>query len=103
MIRRPPRSTLFPYTTLFRSKCNCGDFCGDSFHKPVNFAIRHIVKLCGLPPPEMGWKSSGRSMNSADIRLSLCSGETPYAGHRGIISKGGWGRIRLTKMDVNFL
>src|SRR3712207_8593703 len=23
MIRRPPRSTLFPYTTLFRSK-NCG-------------------------------------------------------------------------------
>src|SRR2546430_6911131 len=29
MIRRPPRSTLFPYTTLFRSenkprqKCNC--------------------------------------------------------------------------------
>src|SRR3712207_7951314 len=23
MIRRPPRSTLFPYTTLFRSRC-CG-------------------------------------------------------------------------------
>src|SRR2546422_2592361 len=23
MIRRPPRSTLFPYTTLFRS-CRCG-------------------------------------------------------------------------------
>src|SRR5690606_41016104 len=22
MIRRPPRSTLFPYTTLFRSQCN---------------------------------------------------------------------------------
>src|SRR5260221_4478241 len=36
MIRRPPRSTLFPYTTLFRScatekrkRCNSGkkDFC----------------------------------------------------------------------------
>src|SRR3712207_8690418 len=26
MIRRPPRSTLFPYTTLFRSECeNAGD------------------------------------------------------------------------------
>src|SRR3989441_8925174 len=26
MIRRPPRSTLFPYTTLFRSQCpGCGD------------------------------------------------------------------------------
>src|SRR2546422_4734224 len=25
MIRRPPRSTLFPYTTLFRSKCGFGE------------------------------------------------------------------------------
>src|SRR3712207_7946004 len=25
MIRRPPRSTLFPYTTLFRSSRGCGD------------------------------------------------------------------------------
>src|SRR5438552_9428277 len=24
MIRRPPRSTLFPYTTLFRSRIGCG-------------------------------------------------------------------------------
>src|SRR2546430_12620567 len=24
MIRRPPRSTLFPYTTLFRSLFDCG-------------------------------------------------------------------------------
>src|SRR3712207_8392637 len=24
MIRRPPRSTLFPYTTLFGSKARCG-------------------------------------------------------------------------------
>src|SRR5438874_7610102 len=23
MLRRPPRSTLFPYTTLFRSSCSC--------------------------------------------------------------------------------
>src|SRR5438132_9211757 len=25
MIRRPPRSTLFPYTTLFRSKAPCAE------------------------------------------------------------------------------
>src|SRR3712207_8362974 len=25
MIRRPPRSTLFPYTTLFRSRVRSGD------------------------------------------------------------------------------
>src|SRR5438874_7638480 len=46
MIRRPPRSTLFPYTTLFRSyagvgarlpKC-CGD-AGDAVGRsPVEFA-----------------------------------------------------------------
>src|SRR3712207_6861956 len=28
MIRRPPRSTLFPYTTLFRSRC-AGGASGD--------------------------------------------------------------------------
>src|SRR5688572_31080496 len=29
MIRRPPRSTLFPYTTLFRSaKKGCAEKCG---------------------------------------------------------------------------
>src|SRR2546430_8860239 len=29
MIRRPPRSTLFPYTTLFRSDDGDGDAGGD--------------------------------------------------------------------------
>src|SRR5260370_2774309 len=29
MIRRPPRSTLFPYTTLFRSRCG-NDGCRQS-------------------------------------------------------------------------
>src|SRR3712207_7932802 len=27
MIRRPPRSTLFPYTTLFRSRPSAGNAC----------------------------------------------------------------------------
>src|SRR2546429_4735463 len=27
MIRRPPRSTLFPYTTLFRSRIRCACKC----------------------------------------------------------------------------
>ena len=33
MIRRPPRSTLFPYTTLFRS-----DWPGDFFPRPAAFS-----------------------------------------------------------------
>src|SRR2546430_11606233 len=32
MIRRPPRSTLFPYTTLFRSRFPSPPRIGDSIH-----------------------------------------------------------------------
>src|SRR3712207_7167666 len=37
MIRRPPRSTLFPYTTLFRSVGDGATSEGD-FHEGMNFA-----------------------------------------------------------------
>src|SRR5439155_8979899 len=30
MIRRPPRSTLFPYTTLFRSRCRSQSSVGNN-------------------------------------------------------------------------
>src|SRR3712207_9075979 len=40
MIRRPPRSTLFPYTTLFRSKCT---FC--TMYKDKQFKIRDLQKI----------------------------------------------------------
>src|SRR5437773_9371725 len=35
MLRRPPRSTLFPYTTLFRSS----SFCGTVGLKPITGAL----------------------------------------------------------------
>src|SRR3712207_7787140 len=34
MIRRPPRSTLFPYTTLFRSSRRGNVYRGDIHHHP---------------------------------------------------------------------
>src|SRR2546422_3130542 len=34
MIRRPPRSTLFPYTTLFRSQYGRGEAKGRTFTSP---------------------------------------------------------------------
>src|SRR3712207_8627824 len=34
MIRRPPRSTLFPYTTLFRSANRCPAVCHGVRHLP---------------------------------------------------------------------
>src|SRR3712207_7330393 len=36
MIRRPPRSTLFPYTTLFRSRRTYEDFAGFWPHQQDN-------------------------------------------------------------------
>src|SRR2546421_1861108 len=32
MIRRPPRSTLFPYTTLFRSIQNCSSWMNEEIN-----------------------------------------------------------------------
>src|SRR3989442_721571 len=48
MIRRPPRSTLFPYTTLFRS---------------LSLALRPIVECWGCPlaQPALLWPSPVRS------------------------------------------
>src|SRR5260370_26356984 len=41
MIRRPPRSTLFPYTTLFRSR---------PFHHPLFGAAMLMARAMGLSP-----------------------------------------------------
>src|SRR3712207_8233466 len=37
MIRRPPRSTLFPYTTLFRSDAHPAMVCGPASEATVTF------------------------------------------------------------------
>src|SRR3712207_7263369 len=42
MIRRPPRSTLFPYTTLFRSRCLSRSSPGDSRPAPPHRAASSI-------------------------------------------------------------
>src|SRR3712207_7120347 len=42
MIRRPPRSTLFPYTTLFRS-ANDGDRVGSSALKSIGSSLIYSV------------------------------------------------------------
>src|SRR5256884_8557953 len=42
MIRRPPRSTLFPYTTLFRSGVTGHDHFFDAFSKFVGTDHRHL-------------------------------------------------------------
>src|SRR2546426_12444392 len=54
MIRRPPRSTLFPYTTLFRSIERCPVFGGrikrfDAERAKAVPGVRHVVPLDASP------------------------------------------------------
>src|SRR3712207_9044223 len=44
MIRRPPRSTLFPYTTLFRSVPMDRVICGDVGYGKTEIAVRAAFK-----------------------------------------------------------
>src|SRR5256885_17103498 len=71
MIRRPPRSTLFPYTTLFRSGLNVG---------------RGSHKIA------MGWEA-------ARINLRL-SNNSPYGGSSTVSAwdpvHGSWASPHLT-------
>src|SRR5258706_5558497 len=41
MIRRPPRSTIFPYTTLFRSRS--AEACRDRGYGPTRCALRRAA------------------------------------------------------------
>src|SRR2546427_7693349 len=43
MIRRPPRSTLFPYTTLFRSQAVHGVECAICVIRAERFLVRPLV------------------------------------------------------------
>src|SRR3989442_9804077 len=63
MIRRPPRSTLFPYTTLFRSECDPSTIHIES---EITF-VRGIGTLqCVLRPQD---RKSTR-LNSSHVRIS---------------------------------
>src|SRR3712207_8141830 len=57
MIRRPPRSTLFPYTTLFRSRRLLRDVVAD--------AVEHPVRVRAHEPPGVGASVRGGSIEVA--------------------------------------
>src|SRR6266436_7501591 len=82
MIRRPPRSTLFPYTTLFRSH--------EDTHTPMYTA------LCGLATAVTGalilFPRYGHVGIAAAIALSGWVGATLLA---AILWRRGWLRIEV--------
>src|SRR3712207_6851380 len=70
MIRRPPRSTLFPYTTLFRSRA-----------PPSRRRRRRRTGRAPRPGPPAGPSAAARAVASAGVRLledgEVALGEEP--------------------------
>src|SRR2546427_1855972 len=77
MIRRPPRSTLFPYTTLFRSY-SAGIGCARSSSHQIADATHHRFpsqKSCRalMPRPSTGPSAVRRSSRSEEHTSELQS------------------------------
>src|SRR2546429_1592969 len=75
MIRRPPRSTLFPYTTLFRSHLRDGRVDVD-----VLFEIAHdsrIIERDQIGPP--GRDAGAHAGDRKSTRLNSSHGYISYA------------------------
>src|SRR2546428_3533165 len=78
MIRRPPRSTLFPYTTLFRSR-RAGQRLEDQHRRRAldQLVAAHDVRVCeredrpplATKPPARGDRKSTR-LNSSHDQIS---------------------------------
>src|SRR3712207_8747409 len=85
MIRRPPRSTLFPYTTLFRSRERAEDdavhgegegaeWDADIGHVPV---VARAARPC---TPDRGWSSvRPRWRDRKSTRLNSSHANISYA------------------------
>src|SRR3989475_6841285 len=62
MIRRPPRSTLFPYTTLFRSPVKNGGrrviFVSGDHPEPTAF-IKQLIESFGFTAIDLGDLATG--------------------------------------------
>src|SRR2546422_3766823 len=68
MIRRPPRSTLFPYTTLFRSEGDGPDSIHEALHACGARRIGHGTRL-GEDPALLAYVVEHR------IPLEMCRSE----------------------------
>src|SRR3712207_8665195 len=65
MIRRPPRSTLFPYTTLFRSRDQRAIVVTTDPGSLPDRATWYLVS--NLPHPGSEWAKEERELAAADL------------------------------------
>src|SRR2546430_8784201 len=79
MIRRPPRSTLFPYTTLFRSACHAKRRRVVPVDRQPSGATDALVgemldeqfdRSSGIPTPPVGGDRKSTRLNSSHSQIS---------------------------------
>src|SRR5258705_5707585 len=68
MIRRPPRSTLFPYTTLFRSVSTAGDHTAEAGTNAFLIPTQSWYYLSGLDVRSSG--AAGTLVDRKSTRLN---------------------------------
>src|SRR5256885_6897179 len=78
MIRRPPRSTLFPYTTLFRSSARPSDPTTPLLTWLANCSTR-AVSSCAAAPPTRSEEHTSELQSPCNLvcRLLLEKKKTP--------------------------
>src|SRR3712207_7928890 len=83
MIRRPPRSTLFPYTTLFRSGRDPARDAGIQGHLGAAFDLRDPPRLRGprrtTQPARCADRAVPRHIDRKSTRLNSSHANISYA------------------------
>src|SRR3712207_9505324 len=77
MIRRPPRSTLFPYTTLFRSPAGGGPHRADG--RGAEADLGHEAAVHDIHMEQVGPCGVGRPQDRKSTRLNSSHANISYA------------------------
>src|SRR5258705_7326443 len=100
MIRRPPRSTLFPYTTLFRSDGGTTDVCG-----PISLSIDKSAFTCanlGAITVKLRGHEGTLNSASADVRSTEHDVTAPSVAIKNIdVNLDATGHATIVAADVD--
>src|SRR2546430_14004177 len=93
MIRRPPRSTLFPYTTLFRSREARGVEAARQLAEERRAQLQPLEAPAGrriaLPAPEQQVGGDGADEEVESIGAEEAAGRDQQAGDHGQLRLAG--------------